>query len=1363
MDAKIKESITNLKKVLIVSGACLFSVLAFPQDLAMTFDYLTVEDGLSDNRIQVIYRDHKNFMWIGTSENGLNKFDGTNITIYEHNDIDTGTLSSNFVRCIFEDDNKNLWIGTSNGLNLYQPDKDNFNTYKHNPNNENSIGGNYISKVIQDKTGNLWIATEPGGLNKWDQLNNQFKQYRIGNNHNSNYITDIIEDSNGRIWVVTLSRGIYEFKTDSGVYIHYEDSVFSTGNFRKKLCEDLNGTIWIGTFGDGLYAFNPEDRKFKHYKASVNHGDLNSNMIRDLILDDPEHLLIATDQGGINKLNINNKTFSYIEGEKATVGKLNSNGVMTVYKDSEGILWVGTTRGGVNFYNPEKYKFKSYRHDPKNTNSLSHNVVGCFYEDSKGLIWIGTDGGGINVFDPQTNQFVHYIHDPNDKYSISGNVIRSITEDKQNNIWIATWDDGLNRFDRATGMFHHYFHEPDNDHSILSNTIWSLLIDSNNRLWIGSFDSGVDIFTKKEGVVRHLRANNMTTPSLSSNTINFIFEDELNNIWICTNYGINLFNFHLNSNKIYHFPDNNIRSFCKDKNGNLWAGSLNRGIYLFTRDGTVIKNYNKEDGLPDNTIQAIIEDNHANLWITTKRGLCKFNPEMEQFRIYTETDGLAGTNLFEQSYLKASDGKIYIGGYNGFNSFYPDSIKNNDYLPYVYLSDFKLFNKSVSFGLPNSILQKHISKTERIVLTWKQSVFSFEFSAVNFTSPEKNQYAYIMEGFEANWNFVGNKREATYTNLDPGEYIFRVKASNNDGIWNEEGASVMIKILPPLWKTIYAYVVYTLLVLGLILLSWQIIRDRERLKHSIELEKQKATRDRELDLMKIKFFTNISHEFRTPLSLIISPLNKLLKEAKEPEKQHLNLIFRNAKRLLILVNQLLDFRKIEVGQIKLNLAPYDIVNFSKDICLSFLDIAQNKNIKLNFRSNKEIMEVYFDGDKLEKILLNLLSNAFKFTPDNGNINFQLNVNENNPTNNNQVDIEIIVKDSGIGIPTDKQDKIFMRFFQDDLPENIINSGSGIGLSITNEFVRMHHGTITVESEPDKGSRFIVKLPLQIGKIKEDNSQGLNRNLNTPNISEKITEPLIKDNKPTLLLVEDNDDFRFYLKDNLKHNYKISEAGNGKEAWDIIIANIPDLIISDVMMPVMDGFELCRRIKSDKRICHVPVILLTAKSSSENKLAGIETGADDYIAKPFYFEILESRIKNLIHQRETLRNVFKKNITINPSEINITSLDEKFLMQTLSLVEKNIDNPDFSVVDLSKEIGISRAHLYQKLMAITGKSPIEFIRFIRLKRASKLLLESQLNVSEVAYSVGFNNPKLFTKYFKAEFGMTPSKYIQSNNN
>ncbi|HEY0769895.1 MAG TPA: ATP-binding protein, partial [Sphingobacteriaceae bacterium] len=699
----------------------------------------------------------------------------------------------------------------------------------------------------------------------------------------------------------------------------------------------------------------------------------------------------------------------------------------------------------------------------------------------------------------------------------------------------------------------------------------------------------------------------------------------------------------------------------------------------------------------------------------------------------------------ENAGLKTSAGELLFGGSNGFNIFDPTKVQFSEGKSKVVLTDFQLFNRSVKIGEElngDVMLDQAISTVESITASHVNNVFSIEFSALNFFHPQKTQYRYMLEGFNKEWLITdANQRKVTFTNLDPGDYTFKVKASHGDGVWDGPETTLTITVLPPFWKSSFAFVCYAALILAALVIVRTLIVRRERMNFRVQQEKLEAQRMHELDEMKIRFFTNVSHEFRTPLTLILAPLENMLQSSTPDQRTHLQVIQRNAKRLLNLVNQLLDFRKVEIQEVKLSTSEGDVVNFIRELVNSFSDVSKQKNIALNFRSTLAAYETNFDQDKVEKIIFNLLSNAFKFTLA-GSV--EVEVSEHRTEERNYIRID--VADTGIGIPKDKQSKVFDRFYQNDVNGMISNEGNGIGLSIVNEFVKAHGGYMSLESEPMKGSRFSVYLPLDPVKV-------------TIHLREGET-PVAHADKPTLLLVEDNVDFRYYLKDQLLNEYSVLEADNGIEGLKKAIDTIPDLIISDVMMPGMDGVQLCRELKSDRHTSHIPIILLTARHASEQKIQGFEFGADDYITKPFNFEILQSRIRNLIHQRQLFQQHFQKHLTVKASEVQITSLDEKLIKSAVETVERNINNPDFSVEELSRLMGMSRVLLYKKLLSLTGKSPIEFIRSIRLQRAAQLLEKSQCNVSEIAYQVGFNNPKYFAKYFKEEYNILPSAYAAS---
>jgi signal transduction histidine kinase/DNA-binding response OmpR family regulator len=727
---------------------------------------------------------------------------------------------------------------------------------------------------------------------------------------------------------------------------------------------------------------------------------------------------------------------------------------------------------------------------------------------------------------------------------------------------------------------------------------------------------------------------------------------------------------------------------------------------------------------------------------------------------YDEMNNLQSHEFNYDAALRTRSGELFFGGPSGFNIINPEKIKKAVYHPKIVFTRLQILNDNVEPGeVVNKrvLLRQSLSHLKQIDLKYTENVFSIEFASLDFAPKGRDKYAYMMEGFNSDWLYSkDNQRLITYTNLDPGHYVFKVKVLSEDGLWSKE-KTLKIYIEPPFWRTPVAYVIYTIIISGLMLLGRHVSMERIQMRFEVQEQRREAERANALEQLKTKFFTNVSHEFRTPLTLIISPLDRIIESTRDEEhKKQLNLVDRNAKRLLKLVNQLLDFRKMEVQEMKLHPATGDIVEFAEDICYSFTDIAEKKKIQLSFSSTVQCLEIYFDKDKVEKILFNLLSNAFKYTPDNGRVNVNLGYT---PGVDGEGDGTLIieVKDTGIGIPVDQHEKIFERFFQTDVPESMVNQGTGIGLAITKEFVKLHNGTITVESEPDKGSCFTVVLPAK--KIYYSSIRAINKLFPLKDTKDTIFEESKKsDKKKTIVVVEDNEDLRFYLKDNLKDQYHVEEATNGKEGWEKIKQLNPDLVVSDIMMPLMDGVELAEKIKSETLTAHIPVILLTAMGSEEKQLEGLKVGVNDYVTKPFNFQILASKIRNLLAQQKLLQRKFQKQIEVNPQEVTITPVDEKFLKQAMECVEKNVDNVDFSVEDLSDEMCMSRATLYRKILSITGKAPLEFIRIVRLKRAAQLLEKSGMTISEVAFKVGFNNPKNFTKLFKEEFNVLPSQYV-----
>lgn len=1353
----------------------LCSQAAHAQTNQYRFSRLNVNHGLSHNQVKSIFKDGRGFVWIGTIS-GLNRFDGYHVKVFTNVPGDSTSLVSSDVNKIFEGPGGKMWIHTWSGTQVYDPATETFDRNTDAILRKLSIPEGQVNDIRKDGLGNYWFVTTRG-LFRYSEASAQTQTFvhQPGDTSSiaTNQIAGLNEDVNGRIWILH-TNGILEIVNPSSGKVVYRNDWLNR-KFRNALLEynfmsDRDGDLWfyINNNNSGVFEFQPARERWTHIDNTTDKPRLNTNIVRGIVQDDDGILWIATDHGGINLLNKKDLSVRYVLNNREDEKSLSQNSINALYKDRDGIIWAGTFKNGLSFYHKKINRFQLFRNQLANPESLPFNDINAIVEDEKHNLWIGTNGGGLIYFDRGKETFKQFQHDPAGKNGLTTNVIVSLFMDRDHVLWIGTYFGGLLSYDGH--RFTVYRHDPDNPRSIADNSVWEIFEDSRRNLWIGTLTQGVDRFDRATGEFHHYTINDPN--SIHATYIPSFMEDREGNLWIGTGYGIDVldrqtgtFTHYLNSiGDPRSLSNNTVLAMYQDSRGLIWIAT-HGGLNLYNQESGTFSAFTVDDGLPHNSILTVLEDDNHNLWVSTPHGIANLivnyapgskEPVSMIVKNYDETDGLQGIQFNENAACKTAAGELVFAGANGFNLFRPEDIGINKQVPEVILTDFQIFNKSVKIGEPvdgTVVLKESISQADTVFLNYNDNVFSIEFSSLSQFHPEKSQYQYILQGFNRTWTAThASQRRVTYTNLDPGQYVFKVKASNNDGVWNEEPAELTIIVKPPFWKTRTAFVLYALATLAALMLARWLILYNERLNFQIQQERETAHRMHELDMIKIKFFTNVSHEFRTPLTLILTPLEKMLRAARDGEqRKQFELIHRNARRLLSLVNQLLDFRKMEVEEIRYNPSEGDIVKFTKEVFHSFSDLSEKKNITFSFETQLENLETLFDQDKLEKILFNLLSNAFKFTPEDGMVTLSLRAGEDDRSRF----VEIRVKDSGIGIPADKHEKIFERFFQNDVPKSMVNQGSGIGLAITREFVKIHGGFIQVESEPGKGSCFTVRLPLaELPQAIQDMPTVV-----FAKAGEEIPEasPSAVGKKPVLLLVEDNEDFRFYLKDNLRLQYAVVEARNGTEGLHAALKILPDLIVSDIMMPEMNGIELCRKIKSDQRTSHIPVLLLTARTAEEQKIEGFDCGASDYVTKPFNFEILQSRIRNLIIQREAFQRVFNKHIDVKAADVQITSLDEKLIRKAISIVEDNIGDPDFSVEKFSRELGMSRVHLYKKLLSLTGKSPLEFIRNIRLQRAAQLLQKSQLSVSEIAYQVGFNNPKYFSKYFKDEFNTLPSAY------
>jgi signal transduction histidine kinase/ligand-binding sensor domain-containing protein/DNA-binding response OmpR family regulator len=1355
------------------------------------FTHLDITNGLSDNQVNCIYKDKKGFMWFGTTS-GLNRYDGNKFKIFKRDTKDANSLAENHVMNISEGPDEKLWIFTHSGVSIYDPTLERFSNKINAELSRYKMPASPITRVEKDKQGDFWFATNKKGLYRYSPKTEKTVIYHSSVNSpavlHSNHVLRIVASQPGYLWLIYSDGIIEQLNTRSNKILTRYDGLAKAlytipRNF--SMIMDNKHNLWISSDAGpiGVYCYNTQTNNLLHYDKDTPEGKLNSNVITSIIQTDDDKIWVGSDHGGINVIDPATKKVSYILNRADDAKSLSGNSLY-LYKDNTGIIWAGTFKQGVNYYHRGIMQFAHYKHFTTDPKSLPFEDINSFEEDEKRNLWIGTNGGGLIYFDRVRNTYKQFKHDPKNPNSIASDIIVRLYIDRQKKLWIGTYFGGLDCYDGKT--FKHYRHNKNDPGSLTDDRVYTIIEDANDELWVGTFAGGLNVLDPKTDRFRHPKS-----PGLSDYTA-VIYEDRQQNKWIARDKGVDV--LLKGSNKTKHYGSepknpnslvgNDVNTITEDRKGLIWIGTKDGLSVLNTRTNKFL---NIEEGvnLPANNVSNIIEDFSGRMWVSTTNGLASIMlvEDHGKYRVdihnYNELDGLQGRAFNSYSALRLKSGELVFGGNHGFNIFNPLTLDIFRQRPNLLFTDLKLFNKSVTVSDTangKGILTKAFSETKEITLKHNQNVFDIEFAACDYFNPYKTKLEYRLEGFDKGWITVaGNDRKATYTNLDGGDYTFKVRIQDAD-VLNKGEISLKITVLPPFFKSPLAYASYVILLLGgLFYLRHRGIRNLKKefedtqaalaIEHKIMQEREEARRMHQLDLMKIKFFTNVSHEFRTPLSLILLPIENLIKTITNPD-QHGQLVTvkRNGKRLLNLVNQLLDFRKMEYNELKICLQPGDIIKFTKEVSASFMDVAHQKQIEYLIESDSFTFVTKFDHDKLERILFNLLSNAFKFTPSGGQISVMISLLQGDESEGkNQLEIKVI--DTGIGIAIENQGKVFDRFFQDDMPESLLNQGSGIGLSITKEFVKMHGGKIDLESEPNYGSCFTVTLPIEQNFDVEDHKEVITEEAPEllVKIESKTTQSSIgTDKKATILLIEDNDDLRFYLKDNLKNSFHIIEAVNGKDGWQKALSMHPKLIVSDISMPEMNGIDLCKKIKADARTSFIPVILLTALTTEEDQLAGAASGANDYILKPFNFEILLSKIHNVLKMQHTLKTTYQKQIEVNAEQIHIVSEDEKFLKSAFECIEQNVTNVNFSVEELSNKLNLSRVSLYKKMLSLTGKTPVYCIRTVRLKRAVQLLQKSQLSIANVAYEVGFNNPTYFSKVFKEEYGVLPSEYVVEYN-
>lgn len=1330
------------------------------------FSHVTTENGLSSNAILTISQDAVGYIWIGTS-NGINRFDGKNVKQYLVNGKNQENRSSNNIFClhtdtdgvlwagtyggllrysiekdafikmpipgykggevtyIYSDQKKNLWVGSARGLYLLQSDRDSTKTqsFFHSENSP-SISNDYIKCIYEDHTGAIWIGTN-GGLTQIQHRgsNWQYQQFKhLSTDINSisaNYITSIIEDAQQGLWFGTLNSGVNKYNYSTGKFIRILHNASNANslinNNVRQLALDRNGNVWVGT-QEGLSIIDPENLKI----VSVQHNPANKN-------------------------------------------SLSQNSIYSIYQDAQKSMWVGTYFGGANISYSSNTLFKIIQNNGSHSN-LSNNVVSGMVEDGQTDLWIGTEGGGLNRISRATGSLTVFKNNINQPNSISSNLIKSVYKDLDGQIWAGTaHGGGLNLFDPSSQSFKRMLYEEnyESNESSAHTEIISIYEDHQKRFWLGT-THGIKLYSrdKKELIVLDKTsftgkdAKKFFSPYM---TAKCFWEDANGRLWIGMNFGL----FLLTGNQIREiYGKDAVNTIIKDNFGKLWFGLDNGGIaYYDPKTGIyahfpIASNWNKK------RVFGILPDKSGNLWLSSEKGLIRFNPLDGESQIYTVTDGIAANEFNYNAYFKDKQGIFYFGGYNGITSFLPEEIETNNSIATMVFTGLRIFNNEVLLNDASGVLKENISVSKQIDLKYHQNVFTIEFALLNFIKSNKNKYQYQLEGYDKEWietenNFI------TYSNLPYGNYQLTIKGANNDGIWGKP-ISIKIKMHPPFWLTWWAYCIYACSVLCIILLIYRFYFFRALLE-----------KEEELHQVKMNFFTNVSHEILTHLTLIMAPIDKI-KESNQLDnqnKQKLELVKSNTNQLLRLVRELMDFRKAETHHLNLEIAEYNLIDFLKQILNNFQDAALAKNILLQFEYTNQNLCLYFDAQQLEKVFFNLLNNSLKFTPENGSI--ILSVIEYDKK------VQIQVSDNGRGIHPEYLDKLFTNFFQ-VADHGIQNTGYGIGLALSKNIIELHQGEISVKSVAgnkqqegltsftvilQKGNKHFEAKKLMLSNQDSEANTSL---IIAPSIEEPVSNNTIKQ-RFSVLIAEDNIDLMQLLAETFEDQYEIIMCKNGLEAWEKSIIEIPDLILSDVMMPMMNGFELCEKLKTDTRTSHIPVILLTAKTTQDDQIAGLENGADSYLTKPFSTKVLELHIRNLLTLRENTRKKFGSQLGIIPStnetvpeNQQFTSvLDKEFYDKVVHLINEHMDDPEFGVTMLSRKVAMSVPILYKKLKAVSDLSVNDFIKLIRMKKAAELLLKKELTIAEIAYQVGYNDRKYFSKEFKKQYGVTPTEFMHQS--
>lgn len=1340
--------------------------------------FYSTDKDISNSLINKIYQDKKGFIWIAT-EDGLNKFDGTKFTIYKNISKDNTSLKNNYVKTMYEDTQRRFWICCINGLLLYDRAKDSFkeiDAYR----NKQRIHPQVIS-VLESRNGDIWMTTSGEGLLslKKEADKCSVEDY-ISKNLSSSFLTDIFEDSKHQLWIGTENKGlnIYNPFTKKTKWLSAPNDI--TNNNISCLCEDKKGNVFIGTLSGGLNVYNPKTKKI----TAIPYKNLSTKLrIKSLLINSRGELLIGTDGQGLKTYNYARNVIDDYE-INTTLFDFSKAKVHSILEDKAGNLWTGLFQKGIYFIPGNSNKFNYFGYRSLKQNNIGSSCVMSIFKDRDNTIWIGTDNDGLYGISDNGKKATHYTQ-TNNSASVS-NTIMSIFEDSNHTLWLGSYINGLEQFNRKNNTCLYTKELFPNEKDVPNDKVSCISEDNNKNLWIGTYGYGVYSLNLRTNKLTHhpstIDDRDLRGNRVPSNWINCVISDSEGLNWIGTYKGVCCYNPRTKKYKNYsslnnQLPGDVVFTLLEDSFHKIWIGTT-EGLACFDKETKTFTHYTVNDGLPSNVICSMFEDEKKNLWLSTHYGISKFIHSEKKFINYYSFDGLQSNEFYRGAGFKAGNGEIFFGGIKGITYFHPQAIVDRASNLNAYITDFYRFEKPIKEGDTSGgdkIISKAVIDEDTFVLSYKDNAFSFELSVLDFSNPERIVYEYQMEELSPNWiSTRPGMNRASFTNLSPGTYKFKFRARNNDYI--SATKEVTIIITPPWYQSWWAYCIYALFI-GLLLygITMYII---SRIRHRQEIMRREHAE--QINEAKLQFFINISHEIRTPMTLIISPLEKLLTENKDSEKQKTYLmIYRNAQRILRLINQLMDIRKLDKGQMHLKFRETDIVGFIDDLMTTFEYQAQKKNIQFTFAHKDEEMKVWIDLNNFDKILLNILSNAFKYTPESGEIKVELSTGKDESAKGPlRKYFEIVVSDTGIGIDSDKIEKIFERFYQINNDLTNSNFGTGIGLHLSRSLVELHHGTIKAENRDEgKGTKFIIRLPLGCSHLRTDEFEDPEYDVESPtpanthhpviNPADQFDQEEDTEKKKTksktrfkVLIVEDEDEIRQYIKDELCSDYRISESLNGKEALEIALKEMPDLIVSDVMMPEMDGITLCKKIKQNINISHIPVILLTAKSKTEDRIEGLEIGADAYIVKPFNTELLKTTVHNLIDNRERLKTKFSGNEQQQTKiqKIEMKSSDEILIEKVMKVINENLADPNLNVEMLAGNVGMSRVHMHRKLKELTNQSARDFIKGIRLKQAASLLTSKKLSVSEVAYATGFSNLSHFSNSFREFYGVSPKEYV-----